>query len=100
MPTTPSLAAQMPKQEIGAVAFMRAHPEYDGRGVLVAVLDTGVDPGAKGLRSVQTDDGRWSTCATARVQAAWTHRLRRRRRADGTLKGLDARSGYLPPGRR
>ena len=37
------------REVIGADAFTRAHPEWDGRGVVIAVLDTGVDPSVAGL---------------------------------------------------
>lgn len=46
----------MPRQETGALEFVEQHPEYDGREVVVAIFDTGVDPGAVGLQT--TPDGR------------------------------------------
>ena len=39
----------LPIQDIGAREFLQDHPEYDGRGVIVAVLDTGVDMTIPGL---------------------------------------------------
>lgn len=39
----------MPIEDIGTRTFLDAHPEYDGRGVIVAVLDTGVDMTVPGL---------------------------------------------------
>jgi len=38
----------------GAAAFTEAHPEWDGRGVVIAVLDTGVDPSVAGLEKTST----------------------------------------------
>ena len=39
----------LPRQVTRADAFTRRFPQYDGRNVRVAVLDTGVDPAAIGL---------------------------------------------------
>ncbi|KAL0304275.1 UNVERIFIED_CONTAM: Tripeptidyl-peptidase 2 [Sesamum radiatum] len=44
------LASLMPKKEIAADRFVEAHPEYDGRGVVIAIFDSGVDPAAAGLK--------------------------------------------------
>ena len=39
----------LPIEDIGAREFLEAHPDFDGRGVIVAVFDTGVDMTIPGL---------------------------------------------------
>ena len=64
LPTNPDdsaiaalVADCMPKSEVGADAFLAARgPQSDGRGTVVVVLDTGIDPACSGLR--RTPDGR------------------------------------------
>jgi tripeptidyl-peptidase-2 len=49
-------AAMLPKASTQAAAFIKKNPLFDGRGTVIAILDTGVDPGAPGLQI--TSDGK------------------------------------------
>lgn len=87
----------LPIQDIGATEFLADHPDYDGRGVIVAVFDTGVDMTIPGL--IRTPQGATKVIdvrdftgqgdiALSRAEYAEDGRLEC---ADGVLlEGLDA----------
>jgi subtilisin family serine protease len=58
-PMVPAEAAYthgwMPIASTGVDKFVRLHPTLDGRGVLIGILDTGIDPGIPGLMKTSTD---------------------------------------------
>jgi tripeptidyl-peptidase II len=43
-------------KDTGVEEFIKLHPEYDGRGTIILVLDTGVDMGIDGLTKTSTGE--------------------------------------------
>jgi subtilisin family serine protease len=55
-PGTPAENPYLPTNEIGATDFVRANPEWDGRGVTIGVLDSGVDLDHPSLQTTSTGE--------------------------------------------
>lgn len=53
---TPDSNPFMPTNETGAVAFKKAHPTWDGRGVTIGVLDSGVDLDNPAIQTTSTGE--------------------------------------------
>lgn len=86
---TPAANPYMPTNEIGAVAFKSKHPTWDGRGITIGIMDSGVDLDNPALKTTSTgarkivdwvtatdpvsdDDGTWQAMVTDAVGPSFT----------------------------
>jgi subtilisin family serine protease len=76
-PTTPAENPQLPTRDIGAPQFVAAHPTYDGRGVVIGILDAGVDVLTPELQTAKNSNG-----GTVRKIVQWVN-------ANDPFSGLD-----------
>jgi subtilisin family serine protease len=71
---TPAVNAYMPTSETGAVAFKQAHPEWDGRGVTIGIMDSGVDLDNPALQTTSTGERKivdWITATNPLEDPTW-----------------------------
>ncbi|MDM4722500.1 S8 family serine peptidase [Micromonospora sp. WMMA1363] len=64
----------MPTHETGAVKFVSQHPEWDGRGVTIGIMDSGVDLDHPALQQTTTGERKivdWVTATSPYEDPTW-----------------------------
>jgi subtilisin family serine protease len=88
--STPAENPYMPTRDIGAPQFVAAHPTWDGRGVTIGILDTGVDLGHPALQETTTGERKvidWITYTDAATEGdpSWVPMTTTLTVSDGTF---------------
>ena len=100
VPAEPDVAVMraglIPKREVAADTFLKAHPTWDGRGVVIGIFDTGVDPAAAGLATTSTGERKIIDILDASGSGDVDTSTRRKADASGKLIGLSGRTLELP----
>ncbi|SDX99724.1 pre-peptidase C-terminal domain-containing protein [Micromonospora pattaloongensis] len=71
---TPAANPYMPTNETGAVSFVKSHPNWDGRGVTIGIMDSGVDLDHPALQKTTTGERKivdWVTATDPLEDASW-----------------------------
>jgi tripeptidyl-peptidase-2 len=89
-------SALIPKREVGAEQFLQEHPTYDGRDVVIAIFDTGVDPAAAGLATTSTGERKVLDMIDASGSGDVDTSAKLTPGEDGTLEGLTGLVLTLP----
>lgn len=77
LPDTPAANPYLPTFETGAVQFRKDHPTYDGRGVTIGILDSGIDLDNPALQKTTTGERKitnWITATDPLLEADGTWR--------------------------
>lgn len=76
--TTPDANSYMPTRETNAVAYRQKYPTYDGRGVTVGILDSGVDLAHPALATTTTKQRKivdWFSATSPYEDPSWRFML-------------------------
>ena len=65
---TPRVNGYMPTGDTGAAQFALANPTWDGRGVTIGIVDTGVSLDHPSLTTTSTGERKSSTGSPARIR--------------------------------
>jgi hypothetical protein len=71
--STPAVNPYMPTGDTGAAQFIQQNPKFDGRGVTVGIIDSGVDLGHPSLNTTSTGERKivdWITATDSRFTAS------------------------------
>jgi subtilisin family serine protease len=89
--TTPDNNPYMPTNETGAIAFRAGHSRWDGRGVTIGILDSGIDLAHPALQKTSTGERKitdWFTAtAPSEGDGTWRAMLTSVTPTDGTFAG-------------
>lgn len=85
----------LPKKETGVLNFLAKYPEYDGRGVVIAIFDSGVDVKAAGLQVTSQGEpkiiGRYDCSGAGDIDTSTVVKP-----VNGEIKGLSGRTLKIP----
>ena len=86
------VASAMPTKETGVAALLQSSPEADGRGTVVAVLDTGCDLAAAGLQTTSDGKPKYVDFIDCTGGGDIDTSKKAKKEADGTVMGLSGRT--------